>query len=75
MEVLKLRYRSTYLLLLSLGLYEEDHGIINNKFYDPTYDDEYSFDTDTKWYNSTEPIWVTAERDGKKSGSYMWVGE
>ena len=58
-----------------IGLYEEDHGIINNKFYDPNYDEKFKYGRETKWFNATEPIWVTAEREGKKSGAYMWTGQ
>jgi len=39
------------------------------------YGETYSFDTDTKWYNETEPIWITAERAGKSAGAYMWIGK
>lgn len=59
----------------SQGLYEEDHGIINNKFYDHSYNETFQYGTDTKWFNATEPIWIAAEREGKKSGAYMWTGE
>lgn len=57
------------------GLYEEDHGIIANKFRDSQLNDTYDFSRETKWYNSTEPLWITAERESIKSGSYMWVGK
>jgi len=66
-------YSST--LVQSAGLYEENHGIIANSFYDAEFDDRYSFSTDSKWYNNTEPIWIAAEKDGKHSGAYMWVGK
>ena len=57
------------------GLYVEEHGIIANRFYESDTGDIFSYGSDTKWFNSTEPIWITAEREGKKSGAYMWVGE
>lgn len=49
------------------GLYQEDHGIIGNKFYDPVFNDIYDYwnhenetlhnvSLDSKWY-SGEPIW------------------
>ena len=56
-------------------MYEEDHGIISNKFYDSKWDDKYKFSRDSKWYNNTEPIWIAVESDGKKAGAYMWVGK
>jgi len=69
------------------GLYEEDHGVVANDFYDPylgeafnIYDDAVA--TDIKWWNGTGitkvvPIWVTNEQEGgehRASGVFMWPG-
>lgn len=56
-------------------MYEEDHGVIANRFYDSVFNQNYSYSTESEWYNNTEPIWITAEKEGKASGAYMWVGK
>ena len=60
------------------GLYVENHGIIHNSFYDPARRDEYSLRnrkavSNPQWYLG-EPIWVTAEKQGIKTGCHYWVG-
>ena len=60
---------------VSSGLYTEDHGIVDNTFYEPNTNEVFLLGFDPKWYNSTEAIYVTAEREGKKSGTYMWGSE
>ena len=64
------------------GLYPESHGLVSNKFWDPVYDEtfilEYDCTTfDPKFYNESEPIWLTLERSKKnkgRSGVYFWPG-
>lgn len=63
---------------LATGLYPARHGLVDNAFYDPTFDAGYRLgDTlavrDGRWYGG-EPIWVTAERQGVHAASYFWVG-
>ena len=63
---------------IATGAYAGTHNITGNSFYDKQYQAEYSFRNketvrDAKFYKS-EPIWVTAERQGVKSASYYWVG-
>lgn len=63
---------------LVTGLYPGHHGIVGNAFYDPARRSWYrngdpSAVRDGSWY-SGEPIWVTAERNGVKSGAYFWPG-
>ena len=63
---------------IATGTYAGTHNITGNSFYDKYYNEEYSlYDKgtvrDPKFYKS-EPIWVTAERQGVKSASYFWVG-
>ena len=63
---------------IATGAYAGKHNITANSFYDRKLDKEYSlYDSSTvrdhRFYNS-EPIWVTAERQGVKSASYFWVG-
>ncbi len=65
-------------LTIATGLYPGHHGIVGNAFFDPSRRQWYRLnDTtavrDSSWY-SGEPIWVTAERAGVKSGVYFWSG-
>jgi alkaline phosphatase D len=59
------------------GLYPGNHGIISNSFYAPDLK-QYYFKGDRdkvrngKFYKG-EPIWVTAEAQRVKTGSYFWV--
>lgn len=60
------------------GLYPDHHGIVMNSFYDETLDRYYEIADrvaveDGVFYGG-EPIWVTAEKQGVKSGSFFWVG-
>ncbi len=67
---------------IATGRYAENHGIMNNQFYDPQYNATFSYKSpidavDTKWwnYNGNEPIWITNERHpGKKSCVIYWPG-
>ena len=61
------------------GLYEESHGIVANEFYDPVSDSHFMY-TDPKSWNATpefwggEPLWITNQKQGHKSGCEFWVG-
>ena len=57
------------------GLYEESHGIINNFFYDPKYDEKFAYSTDPKFW-SGEPIWKTLEtqKPEKQAACFFWPG-
>lgn len=60
------------------GLYPEHHGIVANNFYDPTFDASFIL-ADPKthaqapWWEG-EPIWVTAEKQGRAAATYFWPG-
>lgn len=64
---------------MATGLYPEHHGIVNNAFYDKTlgrivkplgnHDDL----VNPKFWHG-DPIWNTAERQGKTAYTFMWVG-
>ncbi|MBT3227956.1 MAG: alkaline phosphatase family protein [Candidatus Marinimicrobia bacterium] len=63
---------------IATGLYPDNHGIVQNTFYDPDMDAYYKIrDRDAvengDFYGG-EPIWVTAEKQGLKTGSFYWVG-
>lgn len=63
---------------LATGLYPDHHGIINNSFYTSDLDGIYRIGDKEMVTNPDayfgEPVWVTAEKQGVKSGSYFWVG-
>ncbi|MDX1740701.1 MAG: ectonucleotide pyrophosphatase/phosphodiesterase, partial [Rhodothermales bacterium] len=60
------------------GLYPEDHGIVSNNMYDPDRrayfrPSDSSAVTDPVWWQG-EPIWVTAENQGRVAATYFWPG-
>jgi predicted AlkP superfamily pyrophosphatase or phosphodiesterase len=63
---------------LVTGLYPESHGIVGNTFWDPELQREFYY-TDparsmqAEWWTA-EPIWVTAEKSGVRTGVHMWPG-
>lgn len=59
------------------GRYEENHGIINNRMWDPVYKEFFTMKTvDPKWYNASEPLWITNQKAGDRrlSAVINWVG-
>ncbi|MEN0048841.1 MAG: ectonucleotide pyrophosphatase/phosphodiesterase [Bacteroidota bacterium] len=63
---------------IATGMYPENHGLINNTFYDPEKDAIYKISdrkkvTDGNWYSGT-PIWVQAAKSGMVTASYFFVG-
>jgi len=60
---------------LVTGVFEETHGIIANAMYDPDLNSTFSMaTTDPRWWNRAEPVWVTAEKVGVRTGTYFWPG-
>ncbi len=63
---------------IATGLYPGNHGLISNSFYAPDLKKYYSIGDRSKVENGDfyggEPIWVTAESQRLKTGSYFWVG-
>jgi alkaline phosphatase D len=60
------------------GLYPEHHGIVANRFWDPTREQTYVFtqvqsNSDGGWYSGT-PLWVLAEQQGMRSACLFWPG-
>lgn len=60
------------------GLYPENHGIVSNSMFDPVFRERFTITdlkatTDGKWWEG-EPIWVTAQKQGLKSGTMFWPG-
>lgn len=63
---------------LATGLVPDHHGIINNTFWDTKNRRHYSMgDSVTRnnpGYYLGEPIWLTAQKQGVKTGCIYWVG-
>lgn len=60
------------------GLYPAHHGIINNVFFDPEVGEYFRYKIpaairDPRWWGG-EPIWITAEKQGRKGACYFWPG-
>lgn len=63
---------------IATGLHPGEHGIVANTFYDADRGEWYSPANrqaveDGTWYRG-EPIWVTAQRQGLRTGTMFWVG-
>lgn len=57
---------------LATGVSVDRHGIVANEFFDRDRG-EFSYDNDASWIRS-EPLWVTAERQGRRAAVFFWVG-
>lgn len=63
---------------IATGMKPENHGLVDNSFYEPEKDLVYSMGNRDiveagYWYGGT-PIWVLAEQHGIKAASYFFVG-
>jgi predicted AlkP superfamily pyrophosphatase or phosphodiesterase len=63
---------------IATGLKPENHGLVDNRFYDPELDAIYSIGNreaveNPAWYGGL-PIWVLAEQHGLTAASYFFVG-
>lgn len=61
------------------GLYTESHGIVGNSFWDPVYKQEFHIgydctNYDNKFWNASEPVWLTLQKKGGHSGVFIWPG-
>jgi predicted AlkP superfamily pyrophosphatase or phosphodiesterase len=59
------------------GLYPESHGIVGNTFYAPEFKEYFNYKNSSakqdKWWGG-EPIWATAQKQGKKCNVVFWPG-
>ncbi len=62
---------------LATGLHPNNHGIVCNRFYDKELG-YYSIGdrnaVENPAFYGGEPMWLTAERQGKKAATFFWVG-
>uniref|UniRef100_A0A4W5LVY3 Ectonucleotide pyrophosphatase/phosphodiesterase 5 n=1 Tax=Hucho hucho TaxID=62062 RepID=A0A4W5LVY3_9TELE len=63
---------------LVTGLHAETHGIVGNEMYDPDLNASFSMEThsayEPRWWAGAEPLWVTNQKQGGRSGGVMWPG-
>ncbi|KAK1354884.1 Ectonucleotide pyrophosphatase/phosphodiesterase family member 3 [Heracleum sosnowskyi] len=57
------------------GLYPANHGIVDNKFFDPNTNESFNQKTSSepKWWLG-EPLWETVVKQGFNASSYFWPG-
>ena len=61
---------------LVTGLVPDRHGIVANGFTDPAHPDaRFTMASDQPyWWNTAEPIWITAEKAGIPTATMFWPG-
>ncbi|XP_062843433.1 ectonucleotide pyrophosphatase/phosphodiesterase family member 2 [Trichomycterus rosablanca] len=63
------------LYTLATGLYPESHGIVCNSMYDPIFNANFNLrgreKLNHRWWGG-QPIWITAEKQGVKAGTFFW---
>lgn len=64
---------------LVTGLRPDRHGVVNNTMEDPALPGGFSLGkrealVDGRWWNDAEPLWVTAERQGRRTATMFWPG-
>lgn len=63
---------------IATGLYPAHHGIVENNIYDADFDAVFRLNkheevSNGRWWLG-EPVWVTAEKQGVKTGTYFFPG-
>jgi predicted AlkP superfamily pyrophosphatase or phosphodiesterase len=61
---------------LATGLYPENHGIVDNRFYDRShgaFDNKKGHARESRWFHG-KPLWTLAEEKGMLSYSSYWFG-
>src|ERR1700742_504615 len=60
------------------GLYPDEHGMVNNTMRDPVLGSfsppNRAANTDGRWWDQAEPIWVTAQKQGLRTASFFYPG-
>ena len=60
---------------LVTGLYPENHGLIDNEFFNPENEKKYYGQSDAEWWSQSTPIWILNQQQGHKSGVCFWPGQ
>jgi len=62
---------------IATGLYPEHHGIVANNIFDAALGKFGMSDSiavrNVAWWGG-EPIWITAEKQGRRAGAFLWPG-
>lgn len=91
-KVFKIGFKASYLsnvfitrtfpnhMSIITGCYEETHGIVDNIFFDPIFNETFSYKNVTqslqsKWFSNSEPLWATNIINGGKSAVIYWPGQ
>src|SRR5262245_39003460 len=60
------------------GLYPDEHGMVNNSMHVAALGNfspgNRAANTDGRWWDQAEPIWVTAQKQGRRTASVFWPG-
>ncbi|MBS0422229.1 MAG: alkaline phosphatase family protein [Proteobacteria bacterium] len=71
-----LTYPNHYTLVT--GLYPDQHGVVNNTMRDPVLGNfsppNRAANTDGRWWDEAEPIWITAQKQGLRTASVFYPG-
>uniref|UniRef100_A0A8C5B6C5 SMB domain-containing protein n=1 Tax=Gadus morhua TaxID=8049 RepID=A0A8C5B6C5_GADMO len=63
------------LYTLATGLYPESHGIVGNTMHDTVFNATFTLrgreKLNHRWWGG-QPIWITAEKQGVKAGTFFW---
>jgi predicted AlkP superfamily pyrophosphatase or phosphodiesterase len=63
---------------IATGLYPDKHGIVGNSIYDPEFKQTFSLSKREEVQNGRwwlgEPIWVTAEKQGRRAAAFFFPG-
>jgi predicted AlkP superfamily pyrophosphatase or phosphodiesterase len=63
---------------MATGCVPDHNGIVNNSFRDPDDGSHYAMQDSSKRFNPKyylkEPIWITAQKQGLKTGNIYWLG-
>ena len=60
-------------------MYPGYNGVVGNTIYDPSADLKLSLLRDKlkgeeRWWNRSDPIWLSAKNNGLRTGAYFWPG-
>ena len=65
---------------IATGVYPGYNGVVGNNVYDPTANykvdliRDYPTNSQERWWNISDPIWLTAKNNGLKTGAFFWPG-